>query len=146
MWLLLIVLLLPLPAWAAEVCVQIPNAIVSKANAVCSAHIATQNVDTDPTAVVCLESLIRERVMDLAQSKIQTDAGTQARADAEAEMAVIQSAWPEVLDLDVCGDNEQDGDEECDGTWDTACGGEVCLPECYCYVEPPPVDPNEVMP
>jgi hypothetical protein len=142
----LILFLLSGPAMAAEVCVTIPNAVVSKANAVCSIYVEGYNVDTPPTSTECIESMIRNRVMELAKKKVQDDATNQAQQEVTTEMDAIEAAWPDMLDLNVCGDNEQDAGEECDGTWDAACGGEVCLPNCNCYVEPPPVDPNEVMP
>jgi hypothetical protein len=71
------------------------------------------------------------------------DVPSPVTADTQFGTVSMESKKAHILclpaDADICGDNELDGTEQCDGTADGACPGN-CLPDCTC-----PPCPGEVV-
>lgn len=135
-WLIIFVLLAsPLAVRAADVTVTIPAAFIAldggKDTELCNYLIEIKQHDGGMTTKQCLEEVVRDALLELAIEKKAKDLRATTRAQQRTESDAITASWPSGVDPDICGDNELDGTEVCDGTDDAACPG-VCEEDCTC--------------
>jgi hypothetical protein len=116
---------------AATIQITVPDGLAAQLTTACANLESQLNLDDAATLTqgACVEWLLQSFVKQvIVQGKV-----AEGQANADVEAAVIESTWPatDIADLKVCGDDELDTGEECDGTDDAACPA-ACTAACSC--------------